>query len=63
MNIPATLEERIGKESKKPYTCIIIKLTEKTEKMVFLDKAEAELVELTYANSGQKIKLSSEVKV
>lgn len=56
MNIPATLEQRISGKTGKPYQCIVIKLTEKTEKLVFLDSAETELVELTYANPKNQAK-------
>ncbi len=57
MNIPAKLEERVSK-SGNPYFCIVIKITDEVEKLVFLDKAEIELIRLTYGNS-QKIKINS----
>ena len=57
MNIPAKLEERLSKNG-NPYFCIVIKITDEVEKLVFLDKAEIELIRLTYGNS-QKIKINS----
>lgn len=57
MNIPAKLEERVSKNG-NPYFCIVVKITEEVEKLVFLDKAEIELIRLTYGNSS-KIKLSN----
>lgn len=49
MNIQAKLEERISEKSGKPYICLVIKLTPTYEKLVFLDKAEIELIK-TQAN-------------
>ena len=57
MNIPAKLEERVSKNG-NPYFCIVIKITDEVEELVFLDKAEIELIRLTYGNS-QKIKINS----
>lgn len=57
MNIPATLEERVSKKG-SPYLCIVIKIDDDVEKLVFLDKAETKLVRLNYGNS-QKIKINS----
>lgn len=57
MNIPAKLEERVSKNG-NPYFCIVVKITDEVEKLVFLDKAEIELIRLTYGNNS-KIKLSS----
>lgn len=57
MNIPAKLEERVSKNG-NPYFCIVVKITDEVEKLVFLDKAEIELIRLTYGNK-QKIKLNS----
>lgn len=45
----ATLETRISKKG-KPYVCLVIKLTDTIEKLVFLDNTEMELLRLTYAN-------------
>ncbi len=57
MNINAKLEERTSKDG-KPYFCIVVKITDNVEKIVFLDKAEIELIRLTYSTS-QKVKLSN----
>ena len=46
MNIPAKLEERVSKNG-NPYICIVVKITDEVEKLVFLDKAEIELIRLT----------------
>lgn len=59
MNIDAKLEERISKEG-NPYFCIVIKLTENAEKIVFLNSVELELLRLTHSNNSQKIKMSSQ---
>ena len=56
MNIPAILEKRVSKKG-SPYFCIVIKINDDVEKLVFLDKAEAKLVRLNYGNS-QKIKIN-----
>lgn len=44
MEVKATLEERISSKG-NPYKCIVIKLTPTYEKIVFLDKAELELLQ------------------
>lgn len=41
----ATLEERVSKKG-NTYQCIVIKITDKIEKLVFLTPAELELLEL-----------------
>lgn len=46
-NINCTLEERISTKSGNKYKALVIKLTDTYEKLVMLDKAEIELVELT----------------
>ncbi len=55
VNVPATLESRTSKDGNQ-YYCIVIKITDNVEKLVFLDKAETELIRLTYSS---KVKLSS----
>jgi len=45
METIAKLEERTSKKGKK-YTVLVIKLTDTYEKLVFLDKAEIELLKL-----------------
>lgn len=55
MNVNARLEERVSKDG-NPYYCIVIRITDNVEKLVFLDRAETELIRLTYSN---KVKLSS----
>ena len=49
IQVPCTLEERISK-SGNPYFVLIIKLTDKYEKKVFLDSAELELIKLKANN-------------
>lgn len=56
-NIPARLEERKNKDG-KPYQCVVLQLTERSEKLVFLTSVELELLQLTYGNSP-KLKLNS----
>ena len=48
IEVRATLETRVSKKSGKPYQCIVIKLTDTYEKIVFLDNAEVELIKLNY---------------
>lgn len=55
MQVNAVLEERVSKNG-NPYYCVVIKITDKVDKTVLLDRAEAELIRLTYTN---KVKLSS----
>lgn len=43
--VDATLEERTSKEG-KPYQVVVIKLTDTYEKLIFLEKAEVELLKL-----------------
>ena len=48
IEVRATLETRVSKKSGKPYRCIVIKLTDTYEKIVFLDNAEVELIKMNY---------------
>lgn len=43
MEVKATLEEKTSKSGNK-YQVVVLKLTDTYEKMVFLDKAEIELL-------------------
>ena len=43
-NIRNTIKQKTG----KPYQCIVIKLTDTYEKIVFLDSAEIELIKMNY---------------
>jgi len=58
MNLSAKLEERMSQKSGKPYFCIVVRITDTYEKLVFLERAEVELIRATSATSGTKIKLS-----
>lgn len=44
----ATLETRLSKKTGKPYLCIVIKLTDTYEKVVFPEGAELELIKMNY---------------
>lgn len=46
MEVKATLETRHSEKSGNDYKVIVIKLTPTYEKLVFLDKAEIELLQL-----------------
>lgn len=46
IEVRATLETRVSKKSGKTYQCIVIKLTDTYEKIVFLDIAEVELIKM-----------------
>lgn len=48
LEVRATLETRVSKKTGKPYQCLVIKLTDTYEKVVFLDTAEIELIKLNY---------------
>ena len=48
IEVRATLETRVSKKSGKTYRCIVIKLTDTYEKVVFLDNAEIELIKMNY---------------
>ena len=48
IEVRATLETRVSKKSGKTYQCIVIKLTDSYEKIVFLDNAEVELIKMNY---------------
>lgn len=48
LEVRATLETRVSKKSGKTYQCIVIKLTDTYEKIVFLDSAEVELIKMNY---------------
>ena len=54
MEVKATLEERTSK-SGNSYKCLVIKLTPNTEKVVFLEPAELELLQMQ-ANKLQGVK-------
>ena len=60
IELPARLEQRVSKANGKPYICVIVKLNENVEKMFFLTDSDAEVVRLSYSNSGnsQKLKVS-----
>lgn len=46
MKLDASLETRTNKEG-KTYKCVVIKISQNSEKIVFLSPAEIELLELT----------------
>lgn len=46
MKLDASLETRTNKEG-KTYKCVVIKISQNSEKIVFLSPAELELIELT----------------
>lgn len=48
IEVRATLETRVSKKSGKTYQCLVIKLTDSYEKVVFLDNAEVELIKMNY---------------
>lgn len=48
IEVRATLETRVSKKSGRTYQCIVIKLTDTYEKIVFLDDAEVELIKMNY---------------
>ena len=48
IEVRATLETRVSKKTGKTYQCLVIRLTDTYEKVVFLDPAEIELIKLNY---------------
>lgn len=54
MKLDASLETRTNKEGKS-YQCIVIKLSDKSEKLVFLNQAETELVQLHYGKNSNSL--------
>ena len=54
----ARLEQRVSAKTGKSFWCVVVQLTQETEKLVFPEPAELELIKLTYGGS-QKVKLSS----
>lgn len=48
IDVRATLETRVSKKTGKTYQCLVIKLTDTYEKVVFLDNAEVELIKMNY---------------
>lgn len=51
MKLDASLETRTNKEG-KTYKCVVIKISQNSEKIVFLSPAEIELLELTNKKSS-----------
>ncbi len=49
MDLKCTLEERVSKKSGETYLCIVIKLTDTLEKVIFPEPAETELLKLRYS--------------
>ncbi len=48
IEVSATLETRVSKKTGNTYQCLVIKLTDTYEKVVFLDNAEVELIKMNY---------------
>ena len=46
MNLNAKLEKRKSKKTGNDYYCIVVKIAEDYEKIIFLEKAEVKLLEL-----------------
>jgi hypothetical protein len=53
MELKATLETRKKKDGSGTYKVIVIKLSENSEKLVFLNSAELELLELKMAKNSE----------
>lgn len=49
--VSCTLETRISEKKGTTYQVLVIKLTDAYEKLVFLDKAEMELLKVYYTNN------------
>ena len=52
MKFEALLEERVSKKSGKSYKCVVVKLTDTLEKVIFLEPAEIELLQLKYGKNN-----------
>ena len=53
ISIECTLEEKISKKSGKPYTVLVIQLTDTCSKQVFLEQSEIELLKIKYGYDYQ----------
>ena len=51
--VDATLETRLSKTSGNTYQCVVIKLTDTYEKVVFLEKAELALLNMVKQEEQQ----------
>lgn len=51
MDIKATLETRKKKDGSGDYKVVVIKISDKSEKLVFLSPSELELLELHNSNN------------
>ena len=55
MDIKATLETRAKKDGSGTYDVVVIKLSDKSDKLVFLSPAEMELLKLYNEKNNKKI--------
>ena len=53
MKLDCSLETRTSKEG-KPYECVVIKITDNIEKVVFLTPSEKELLKITTHKEDKK---------
>ena len=53
ISIECTLEEKKKKKSGKPYTVLVIQLTDTCSKQVFLEQSEIELLKIKYGYDYQ----------
>lgn len=50
-DIKATLETRVSSKGNE-YTCVVIKITDKIEKLVFLSESELELIRINNSKTA-----------
>lgn len=53
MKVDTYLVEKTSSKTGKPYTCLVIKLTDNYEKIVFLNPAELELCKTFYGSNSK----------
>lgn len=48
VNVPLSFEKRISNKSGNEYECLVLKLSDTYEKLIFLKPAEIELLRIKY---------------
>lgn len=51
MKLEAVLEERVSKKGNK-YKCIVVRITDNVEKIIFLNPVDVELINLKYGKNN-----------
>lgn len=51
MKFEALLEERVSKKTGNKYKCLVIKITDRYEKVIFLSPEDIEILTLKYGSN------------